>query len=102
MPRDAVMHRDVTSQCGLCTRFRVDSEDRFVCDAFPSGIPEAIFGNRFDHRDAYVGDNGLRFDPFPFVEPDRLDSLIVPGEETESDALNDATYDPVEEALRGV
>lgn len=36
-----------------------------TCAAFPSGIPDAIWQNRVDHRASVKGDHGLRFDPLP-------------------------------------
>jgi hypothetical protein len=34
-----------------------------VCDAFPDGIPIAIWHNRVDHRQPAEGDGGIRFEP---------------------------------------
>jgi hypothetical protein len=48
------------SQCVWC---RHRSDGGRCCRAFPKGIPEAITNNRHDHRDAYDGDNGVRFEP---------------------------------------
>ncbi|AWS46459.1 hypothetical protein [Streptosporangium sp. 'caverna'] len=31
------------------------------CDAFPGGVPDAIFFGGFDHREEYPGDGGIRF-----------------------------------------
>ena len=31
------------------------------CDAFPDGVPDAIFLGGFDHREEYPGDGGIRF-----------------------------------------
>ena len=35
------------------------------CSAFPSGIPEEITEERFDHRKAWEGDQGIRFEARP-------------------------------------
>jgi hypothetical protein len=43
--------------CVLCTRFNGDG----TCEAFKSGIPDDIILGKFDHHNAYDGDNGLRF-----------------------------------------
>jgi hypothetical protein len=58
-----------TSQCGTCARFvsPLDSDDADeilgpTCTAFPAGIPDEIWWNRFDHRQPHVGDGGLRWE----------------------------------------
>jgi hypothetical protein len=33
------------------------------CKAFPGGIPGDILTSKVDHRNAFPGDNGLRFEP---------------------------------------
>ena len=35
---------------------------RETCDAFPQGIPDAIFLEGFDHRMPFPGDGGIRFE----------------------------------------
>jgi hypothetical protein len=37
--------------------------DPVSCLAFPEGIPEAVFNNKYDHRQAFKGDNGITFLP---------------------------------------
>lgn len=49
------------SQCISC--IHRDSQNPLKCKAFPEGIPMAIFGNQFDHRFDYPGDNGIRWFP---------------------------------------
>lgn len=34
-----------------------------MCAAFPAGIPDEIFSGQFDHRKAYDGDGGIRWEP---------------------------------------
>ena len=47
--------------CAICTR--VDwRKGGPVCTAFPEGIPDAITEGLFDHRRAYPGDGGVRFE----------------------------------------
>ena len=45
-------------QCIKCARFTTDH----TCEAFPCGIPDEIFLGAFDHRRAYPGDDGKRFE----------------------------------------
>jgi hypothetical protein len=49
-------------QCLDCVHLRPRI---WSCAAFPgrSTIPEAILTGRHDHRDAYPGDHGVRFEP---------------------------------------
>jgi hypothetical protein len=47
--------------CKACRHLDRDQE-RHLCDAFPEGIPEEIWTNRFDHHDPYPGDRGIRFE----------------------------------------
>ena len=54
----------IRPQCHGC-RHR-DRRDPTRCSAFPTGIPLAIQLNEHDHRQAYPGDGGTRFEP---IEP---------------------------------
>lgn len=42
---------------------------RAKCAAFPEGIPDGIWIGGLDHRKAYPGDRGTRFDPDPLRPP---------------------------------
>lgn len=51
-------------QCTYCARWRspLDSGlDRQTCEAYPTGIPDAIWNGSADHRKSYPGDRGLRW-----------------------------------------
>lgn len=45
-------------QCRICKYRR-----RIGCAAFPSGIPDLIALDVFDHRQPYPGDHGIRWEP---------------------------------------
>lgn len=47
-------------QCLLCKHFSFASEG---CAAFPTGIPAEILSGQHDHRKAYDGDGGIRWEP---------------------------------------
>lgn len=48
--------------CLQCARLQGRRKNRVPsCAAFPKGIPDAIYLGAFDHRSAYVGDKGIRF-----------------------------------------
>ena len=45
----------------MCKRWvGLNEQDRPVCEAFPNGIPRAIFMDEVDHfKENYPGDNGM-------------------------------------------
>jgi len=50
-------------QCYFCRHVRQDGIPReWRCAAYPDGIPEEILRWKVDHRDAYPGDRGIRFE----------------------------------------
>ncbi|MFZ0789550.1 MAG: 2'-5' RNA ligase family protein [Chromatiaceae bacterium] len=55
------------SQCGTCQRLRSPFAPEATgqtgpwCEAFPTGIPEAIYDNTTDHRQPVEGDHGLQW-----------------------------------------
>jgi hypothetical protein len=62
------MTSQAQSQCAACEHFRspFDSPETFdapgpTCAAFPAGIPDAVYANRFDHRQPIDGDHGVRW-----------------------------------------
>jgi hypothetical protein len=61
--------------CVFCRHYHHERNDCSAglpsCDAFDA-IPEEIFMGRFDHSNAYPGDNGVRF---TLIEADRDDFL---------------------------
>lgn len=62
-------------QCEICTRnYEYDAVNfRSICDAFPGGIPDAIYFNKHYHYYPYPGDNGLLFEVNPYHKRVRLD-----------------------------
>lgn len=50
----------IVSQCASCKHKLAGGP---TCLAFPQHIPDIILLNRFDHRNAYPGDNGIRHEP---------------------------------------
>ena len=53
-------------QCFNCKHYRtgdMGAIGKETCKAFPNGIPDKIWEGEFDHTEAYVGDNGIRFEP---------------------------------------
>ena len=55
--------------CTYCRHLR-DTKDR-TCDAFPDGIPMAIWMGEHDHRTPYEGDHGIQFESIPNEHPAR-------------------------------
>lgn len=47
--------------CLGCKHF-TESASKLVCDAFPEGIPQAIYLSRVDHRKPVSGDGGIVFE----------------------------------------
>lgn len=57
--------------CVFCQRLhhaKAADAPQHVCDAFPQGIPDAIYWKSGMHFDPYPGDNGLQFLPRPGFE----------------------------------
>ena len=52
-----------SSICSYCKHFR--PSDGRTCAAFPAedSIPLAIWQGEYDHRQPYLGDNGIQFTP---------------------------------------
>lgn len=61
--QDGAAKRVKPKQCSRCRRLQ--SAETWTCAAFPDGIPAMILRDRYDHRLAFPGDNGIRFDPLP-------------------------------------
>ena len=54
------------SQCSTCARLQTFTEtglDMPVCEAFPGGIPDAVWTGTYDHRKEVPGDHGIRWQP---------------------------------------
>lgn len=48
--------------CTHCQHLRENGIDR-KCDAFPDGIPMAIWMGENNHQQPYPGDHGIQFEP---------------------------------------
>lgn len=57
--------RPIYSQtCVTCARLHIYSKiGKEACDAFPKGIPDAIWYAKDGHREPVPGDNGLTYTP---------------------------------------
>jgi hypothetical protein len=58
----------ILHQCTFCKHFQGHKGTKPLCEAFPEGIPNAIFNNESDHRQPYPGDNGIRFEQSEYFE----------------------------------
>lgn len=61
-PNRFVEELRVTPACWTCVH---KSTTGPTCTAFPDGIPEEILDGRNQHREAYPGDNGIRYEAAP-------------------------------------
>ena len=52
-------------QCELCLHLfenkKIVKNNRLGCTAFPNGIPDDIYTNKFDHTKPHIQDGGIRF-----------------------------------------
>lgn len=69
--------------CVFCRHYHRECNDQDTelpsCDAFVA-IPEEIFMGRFDHSNAFPGDNGVRFSLIETEREDFLELNAVRGE----------------------
>lgn len=61
--------------CDACIRL-IPDPGNWKCAAFPGGIPEAIATDGADHREAFPGDGGIRFEQDPAADP--FDFALIP------------------------
>ena len=45
--------------CNDCVHL---TDGKWTCVAYPKGIPDEITNNRVDHKEPYIGDNGIFFE----------------------------------------
>lgn len=53
----------VSSVCSFCKNFDDSNPIARNCTAFPIGIPLQIWTGENDHRQSFLGDNGILFEP---------------------------------------
>lgn len=51
----------IEPKCTECVHFI--EEKGAKCEAFPEGIPEAIWVGSYDHTKPFFGDGGIRYEP---------------------------------------
>lgn len=55
-----------TEACYVCKHLfeglRGGPQYNYKCNAFPNGVPEQIYQGKFDHRNSYPDDKGIRFE----------------------------------------
>ena len=52
----------MTTSVAICLQCKHFYRVNLTCAAFPAGIPKEIILNEHDHRQPYLGDNGIRFE----------------------------------------
>ncbi len=61
----------VDHQCRHCIHFRV-GRGLPRCEAFPEGIPDAIWSLDHDHREPFAGDGGTRWEARDGIDPEEV------------------------------
>lgn len=53
-----------SNQCITCKHYEGANSrtSKITCAAFPGGIPYEIISGQHDHKEAFKGDNGIRFE----------------------------------------
>lgn len=61
----------ISIQCEQCEHLRSFPKGAIipVCDAFPDGIPRKISEMKYDHRNPFPGDQGIRFEAREGITP---------------------------------
>jgi phosphocarrier protein HPr len=65
-----MMDQSQPALCAVCRHRDPASRGHWACAAYPGGIPSALLDGLHDHRHAYPGDGGIRFEPEPGAMPD--------------------------------
>lgn len=48
-------------QCPECVHFQYTDDKRYVCAAYPEGIPEDVLWGKISHKEHIEGDHGYIF-----------------------------------------
>ena len=76
MPDNDLHDTGIAPQCWTCLHLiPLESGYGWRCAAYPNAIPKEIMVNMVDHREAYRGDNGVRWEPrVDLLSPERIDA----------------------------
>jgi hypothetical protein len=74
-----MMYRSICTKCVHIGAYDTEENSALVtCAAFPSGIPDEIIRQGYDHRNPYEGDQGIMFTPDGPVDVEWIENVVNP------------------------